>query len=126
MKLKWVFLFLLIPFFAWGSTPQENLDSRARHIADQLRCPVCRGVPISESPSTLAIDMMSVIRQKLETGQTEKEILGFFENRYGEWILLKPKPEGLNLMIWILPLIALIGGGTVLLFAVKKWSASKN
>lgn len=124
MKLKWIFLFFLLPVWISVFASTTEIDNQAKQIANQLRCPVCRGVPISESPSTLAIDMMSVIRQKLETGQTEEAIIAYFENRYGEWILLKPKPEGLNLMIWILPLMVFLGGGAILLFAVKKWSAS--
>ncbi len=99
-----------------------DLDSQTHAIADQLRCPVCRGVPISESPSSMALDMMEVVRQKLNEGRTEEEILNYFENRYGEWILLKPKPSGFNLVIWILPLFVLLAGGLFLVFTLRKWA----
>lgn len=120
---KLFFLLLLFPLLAWGSSQEGNLDQRVREIADQLRCPVCRGVPISESPSAMAVDMMQAVRQQLEQGRTETEILNYFESRYGEWILLNPKPKGLNLMIWILPLLLLLGGGAFILFKVRRWSA---
>lgn len=98
---KLFFLILAAPLLAWGLSPSADFDQRARAIADQLRCPVCRGVPISESPSPLAMDMVQTIRQKLKEGQTEEQILSYFENHYGEWILLEPKPKGLNRLLWI-------------------------
>lgn len=114
-------LFFFLSFSLWANT-----DRQARAIADQLRCPVCRGIPISESPAELAQDMMKTIRAKLVEGQTEEEILKYFEDRYGEWILLKPKPKGLNLMIWIFPFVVFVGGIGVLSFAVVKWSHQRN
>ena len=117
--------FLFFVFLSSSAVAVEvdkNIDIQARHIAEQLRCPVCRGVPIAESPSGLAQDMMSVIRQKLKEGETPDQILTYFTEHYGEWILLKPKPHGLNLMIWILPILILVGGGGLLTFAISKWS----
>lgn len=110
----------------WAFAADNSLDAQARAIADQLRCPVCRGIPIAESPSELAQDMMQVIRQKLVEGKTEAEILDYFEDRYGEWILLKPKPKGLNLLVWILPILFLIGGGFFLAFKISHWSHPKT
>lgn len=101
---------------------EPGLDARARAISDQLRCPVCRGVPISESPSSFAQDMMGVVREKLKAGETDEQILAYFVAHYGEWVLLKPKPKGLNLMIWILPLAILVGGCGIIFFAVRRWT----
>lgn len=102
--------------------PGPDLDRQSREIADQLRCPVCRGIPIADSPSELAQNMMGMIRQKLKEGESEAGILKYFEDRYGEWILLKPKPRGLNLMIWIFPLLLFVGGGAFLGFKIFRWS----
>lgn len=121
---KLVFLILAVPLSAGGLSPETDFDQRARAIANQLRCPVCRGVPISESPSPLAMDMVQTIRQKLNEGQTEEQILSYFENHYGEWILLEPKPKGLNRLLWILPALLLAGGGIFLGFKIFSWTRS--
>ncbi|MBI2982131.1 MAG: cytochrome c-type biogenesis protein CcmH, partial [Deltaproteobacteria bacterium] len=98
------------------ATPEE----RAEQIGKQLRCPVCRGVPIAESPSTLAIEMMTVVRAQVQEGKSDEEILKYFEERYGEWVLLEPKPEGMNLAIWFLPLLVFLGGGASIFIAANK------
>lgn len=87
-----------------------NFQSEAREIAGELRCPVCRGIPIVDSPSTLAQDMMATINTKLQKGESKVEILKYFEDRYGEWILLRPKAQGLNLALWILPILFFLAG----------------
>ena len=114
MKFKSI-LILLILFWACRAHAQpQNLDEEAANIANHLRCPVCRGIPISESPAELAQDMMKEVREQLQQGKTEDEVLAYFEDRYGEWILLQPKPKGLNLSLWVLPGALLVGGGIVL------------
>lgn len=123
---KILFLTLLIPLTLGAVSSGPDMEMQVRHIADLLRCPVCRGVPISESPSALAQDMTTVIRQKLAEGQTEEQILEYFVEHYGEWILLKPKPHGLNLVIWILPYVLLTAGIGVLAFLVSKWTRKKH
>lgn len=115
-------LLLLLPIVVSAQDSDPSGDSQSREIADQLRCPVCRGIPIADSPSELAQNMMEVIRQKLKEGESEAGILKYFEDRYGEWILLKPKPKGLNLMIWIFPLLLFVGGGVFLIFKISRWS----
>lgn len=121
---KFVLLFFLsLSPLVYGQN--ADLDMKAREIADQLRCPVCRGVPIAESPSELAQSMMQVIREKLAAGESREQILDYFVDRYGDWILLKPKAEGFNLTIWIMPFVVFLGGAGVLTYAVIKWSRHK-
>lgn len=90
-------------------------------IAAKLRCPVCRGIPIAESPSELAQDMMRTIYARVAAGESEEQILAYFESRYGEWILLDPKREGLNWILWLLPAAALVFGGALLAYSIRKW-----
>ncbi|MDO8526622.1 MAG: cytochrome c-type biogenesis protein CcmH [Deltaproteobacteria bacterium] len=104
----------------------DSIDQRARQIADQLRCPVCRGIPVSDSPSELAQNMTKTVREKLEQGESEEQILNYFVDRYGEWILLEPKPKGMNLTIWVLPLLILLGGGLFLIYTIMQWSRRKH
>jgi cytochrome c-type biogenesis protein CcmH len=107
--------------FLWScGAPSNDPEARAERIGQKLRCPVCRGVPIADSPSELARQMMEVVRRQIAEGKSDEEILKYFEERYGEWALLQPKPEGMNLAIWILPVGFLLGGAAVILIRLKK------
>ncbi len=110
--------FLLLTIAACGS-PSRDPGERALAVGSQLRCPVCRGVPISESPATLAQEMMGEVRGQIQAGRSDEEILKFFQERYGEWVLLKPKAEGMNLIVWIFPLLFLLLGGWFIKRQVK-------
>jgi cytochrome c-type biogenesis protein CcmH len=92
----------------------RDLDT-AHQLGAMLRCPVCQGMPISESPAQMAQDMMTRVRDMLREGKSRQQILDYFVARYGEWVLLEPKAEGLNLTLWILPLAALAFGFSVVL-----------
>jgi len=124
MKKLFLSLLFFLPLLAFSEAP-KNIHEQAREIADLLRCPVCRGVPIAESPSDLAKDMMGMIYQQLEEGKTKDEILNYFVERYGDWILLQPKAEGSNLFLWIIPLLFLIGGAIFISFKTSQWSRNK-
>ncbi len=117
-------------FLVWGiltaallsacAKPSTDPQERARRLGARIRCPVCRGVSIADSPSSLAAEMMEVVRQQIASGKSDEEILKFFEERYGEWILLKPKAEGMNLVVWVLPAVVLIGGASGITMQLRK------
>lgn len=117
--MKWLFVFLLVCLFACAEAPNDPA-SRAERIGSRLRCPVCRGVPIADSPSALAQEMMGVVRRQIAAGKSDEEILAYFEYRYGEWALLEPKAEGMNLAIWILPALVLVGGAGGIILRLRK------
>jgi cytochrome c-type biogenesis protein CcmH len=94
-----------------------TLDRRTMEIASLLRCPVCQGMSVADSPSTVALDMKAEVRELLARGYTEEQILSYFERSYGEFVLLKPKFRGVNALVWMLPLLALLIG--VVLVTVK-------
>ena len=99
------------------------LEERTSAVAATLRCPVCQGESIQESPSALAQQMRAVVRDRLRAGQTPDEVRAYFVSRYGEWILLEPTMKGLNVALYVLPVV-LIGGGLVLVvFLVRRWTA---
>jgi cytochrome c-type biogenesis protein CcmH len=108
---------------ALTDTAAAALDARAARIAGQLRCPVCTGQSVLESNSSIAQEMQAVIRERLDEGQTEQQILDYFVGSYGDWIILKPRAIGLNLLVYILPAVALVLGGAWLVTRLKKWSA---
>ena len=97
----------------------EELFKRTHDVGSLLRCPVCQGMSIADSPSEMAINMKGQVRELLARGYTEQQILDYFEKSYGQFVLLKPK----STMVWILPLIALALGVVVLLVKLRKLQA---
>lgn len=119
--MKYILIFTgLVLLLSCAGRSTESPEERIQRLGDELRCPVCRGVPISESPATLAKEMMDMLKEQAASGKSDQEIFRFFEERYGEWVLLDPKPEGLNLAVWILPVLVLVGGAVFILMRVKK------
>jgi cytochrome c-type biogenesis protein CcmH len=98
------------------------LESLTRRVAAQLRCPVCQGLSLADSPSELALEMKDVVRTQLAAGRTPDEVKGYFVAKYGEWILLEPPRRGVNLLAYALPAVALAGGLGVIWLALRKWT----
>ena len=97
----------------------RTIDDRARALEATIRCPVCQGLSIADSPAPLAQQMRALVREQLEAGRTDAQILDQFVSRYGRWILLTPASQGPDLILWLLP-GALVGGGAVLLVAIGR------
>ena len=93
-------------------------------LASELRCPVCQGNSIQDSPSELAQQMRDVIRDQLRSGKTPEEVRAYFVDKYGEWILLAPRAEGLNLIVYLVPVVAVLLGGLIVWRTVRKWTAA--
>ena len=85
-------------------------DDRVAALGARIRCPICTGESIADSPSETAGAMMEIVAEQVEEGKTDDEILAFFRARYGDIILLDPPIRGLNLALWLLPALALAIG----------------
>lgn len=88
----------------------QQLERRTTEIGALLRCPVCQGLAVSDSRAEMAVNMKGQIRELLARGYTEEQILSYFEQSYGQFVLLKPKFQGFNTLVWLLPVIALVIG----------------
>ncbi len=94
----------LLPGIPPGPRPAEaDIQPLAYSIGLTLRCPVCQGLSVADSSAETAVNMQKRIRELVALGYDEGQICDYFVDRYGEWILLDPQPEGLNLLIWIGP-----------------------
>ena len=102
------------------------LEARTSEVASQLRCPVCQGLSIQESPSDLSQQMRAIVRDQLKAGRTPEEVKAYFVSKYGEWILLEPKPRGFNLLVYALPALLVACGLGVIVVAVRKWTRSPD
>ncbi|MGH2654974.1 MAG: cytochrome c-type biogenesis protein [Actinomycetota bacterium] len=87
-----------------------TIEERVHRIASGLRCPVCQNLSVADSPSRLAGEMREAIGDRLRAGQSPAEIRAYFVDRYGEWILLSPRGQGLGLLPWLAPAAALAVG----------------
>lgn len=100
----------------------SELDHRTAELADQLRCLVCRNQSVLESNSRLALEMQDLIREKLAAGDSPEEVKAYFVDRYGDFILLKPRARGVNVLVYVLPVLAFLAGGTLLVWLLRRWS----
>jgi len=97
-----------------------ELDKRTDDIGALLRCPVCQGLSVSDSPATMARNMKAEVREKLARGYDQEQILAYFERSYGEFVRLQPTMRGVNWLVWFGPVAGLIAGGAVIAWAMKR------
>jgi cytochrome c-type biogenesis protein CcmH len=114
---------LLVAFAVAAQPPARAVDEQAVHdVAAQLRCVVCQNLSVADSPSEMASQMRALVRERLATGERPEQVLQFFVDRYGEWILLSPRRQGFNLVVWLAPAVATAGGLVVAAVLIRRWA----
>ena len=96
------------------------LDALTHEIAALVRCPVCQGLSVADSPTDLARNMKLQIRQMLAAGYDREQVLAYFESSYGEFVRLQPPLRGVNWLVWIAPALGLLAGAFVVARALRK------
>ena len=120
MKKSFLLLIVLVWVgFAGFSFAQDVIEQKAQTIDKKLIAPCCWTATLDQHFSEVAEQMKAEVRDRLSQGQSEEQILGYFEGKYGERILSQPKPTGFNLSICIFPFVAL-GFGAFLLSRVLR------
>jgi cytochrome c-type biogenesis protein CcmH len=102
----------------------EALDEKTREVASLLRCPVCQGMSIFDSPAPMAVNMKHQTRDLLARGYDRDQILRYFESSYGEFVRLDPPFRGIDSLVWILPFLALVAGGLIVAASARKLRVS--
>ena len=97
-------------------------DETVREIAAQLRCVVCQNLSVADSPSEMANQMREIVRERLRAGDRPEQVIAYFVDRYGEWILLSPRPRGFNLLVWTAPFAGIFVGLVALILLMRRWS----
>ena len=118
--------FLLISIFyfsSFSSFSNEKNSDLENKIFKNLRCIICQGQSIYDSQSDFAESMKLVVKQKLDSGMTEKEIYLFFKDQYGEWISYDPEFNTNTYFLWGLPVLIFLLGGAIIL---RKLEVLKN
>lgn len=96
-----------------------QLDRRTNEVGSLVRCPVCQGMSVADSPSEMAVNMKAQVRELLARGYTEEQILEYFERSYGQFVLLRPKFEGVTAAVWVIPILALLAGVGIFFFSLR-------
>lgn len=104
----------------WPVGDRVGEQDRVRAVASRLRCPVCSSESVADSPSGTAREMTEVIEEQVAAGRSDGEVLAFFRERYGDWILLDPPTSGRTLLVWVLPVLALTIGVLLLFRQVRR------
>ena len=115
-------ILLLVFFLNLSINLYSNELVEESKIHKNLRCLVCQGQSIADSNSDFALTLKMVVKDLIKQGKTEEEIYTFLSDKYGDWILYKPKLNPGNLLLWGLPYLALIIGAVIIVFFVRKSS----
>jgi cytochrome c-type biogenesis protein CcmH len=94
--------------------PDKALEARARDISHGLRCLVCQNQSIDDSDAPLAHDLRVLVRERLTAGDSDEQVRDFVVARYGEFVLLKPPFSAETLLLWFMPLIAMLAAAGIL------------
>ena len=119
--MKRMLCFLFFSCFAYGDPGADLLRQEIQlteaqalvyqHISDQLRCPTCTGISVRQSESLFSQQIRSSVIEQILANKPEPEIMAFFLDRYGQWILREPPKQGLHWLAWLVPLFFFTVGG---------------
>src|SRR5258708_40164446 len=120
-----LFLFLAAATSALAVLPTERLadpalEARARALSQELRCLVCRNQSIDDSNADLAHDLRVLVRERLQAGDSDRQVLAFLTDRYGDYVLLRPPVKPTTWLLWFGPPVLLLVGALALLAARRR------
>ena len=122
VALALLWLFGIYALFGLYAAAQVELEPRVFEIAQKLRCPVCVSETVAQSAAPTSVEMRNLIADKLRAGESEQQILGYFQARYGDWILLTPPRRGYYLVVWLAPIVGALAMLATVLFYVQRWT----
>jgi cytochrome c-type biogenesis protein CcmH len=119
LLLALAFAAIMMPLPAHAVRPDEmladpGLEARAREVGRELRCLVCRNQSIDDSDADLAHDLRVLVRERIEAGDSNDQIVAYVRARYGDFVLLRPPFDVATVLLWGGPLLILMLGGAVI------------
>lgn len=112
-------LAVLVAVAAVSVPRPETAEGRVTRIAAELRCPVCQGLSVNDSPSESAREMRAIVERGVAEGRTDDEIRDQFRSAYGDWILLAPPTDDPRGLVWLVPLVAIAAGVALVLSRLR-------
>lgn len=111
------------PGLVRGQHPARHVEEQTVYeIGAQLRCVVCQNLSVADSPSEMATQMRGVIKERLAMGERPDQVIRYFVDKYGVWILLAPPRRGFTLLVWIFPVVAVVVGLGILALVLRRWT----
>lgn len=111
--MRWCFSILLsfgLALTAMAQVPDAEVEARAKEVGRSLRCVVCQNQSIDESDAPLAADMRKLVRLRLREGDSNVEVIDYMQERYGDYVLLKPPVQTNTYILWFAPFLLLVSG----------------
>jgi len=102
-----------------SSSADPALEARVMAVAEELRCLVCQNETIAASHADLAVDLRKQIRTQLSEGQSEQQILDFMVERYGDFVLYRPRLSATTVLLWVGPFALLLVAGVVMARTIR-------
>jgi cytochrome c-type biogenesis protein CcmH len=127
IKIVLILVVSLAAFFghakeAKPASESPELEARMLSITSELRCLVCQNQTIADSHSGLAIDLREQVRAMLKKGESNAQILDFMTARYGDFILYRPPLKNSTFVLWLGPIVLLLGGIATLIYVLRRRS----
>ncbi len=112
---------LLLAFWLGCAAAQDaQLDRRMMNLAHELRCLVCQNQTLAESNAPLAVDLRNQIREQLAAGKSERQVVDFMVERYGDFVLYRPPFKAITVLLWAGPFLFLIAGFSLLVRFLRR------
>ncbi|HZV96065.1 MAG TPA: cytochrome c-type biogenesis protein CcmH [Candidatus Nitrosocosmicus sp.] len=123
LRLARALLLAVAALAALGAAPPGRAvtEDQVREVAANLRCVVCQSLSVADSPSETANQMRAIVRERLAAGETPEQVTAYFVEKYGTWILLAPPRRGFDLLVWVVPFMALALGLGLAILAMRRW-----
>lgn len=115
-------LFAAMPARAQG----PNVDDQVNRISKGLYCPVCPNTPLDVCQTQACVQWRALIKEKLEKGESEQQIVDYFVAQYGNQVLGAPPPQGFNWLAYILPGAGILVGASVAWLTARRWLAART
>jgi cytochrome c-type biogenesis protein CcmH len=105
---------------AQSAADDPAMEERLRNLSQELRCLVCQNETLADSRADLADDLRREIREQMKAGKSDQEIIGFLTQRYGDFVLYRPRVKPVTYLLWFGPFVLLVSGMLVLYRYVKQ------
>ena len=120
-----IILMLLLMPAAWGGEAKPvaadpALEERVTALATELRCLVCQNQTLADSNAPLALDLRNQIREKMQQGASERDIVDYMVARYGDFVLYRPPFKATTALLWAGPILLMIAGLAALYFRLAR------
>jgi cytochrome c-type biogenesis protein CcmH len=109
-----------------GAVQESALDQRVDRLAHELRCLVCQNQSLAESAAPLAVDLRNQIREQLERGASEQDVIDYMVARYGDFVLYRPPLKATTVALWLGPFVLALGGAFFLVRRLRRGRAPER